>query len=245
MGMPRSFGRHVGGLQMPGKGSYGPNGKWVHDRAERILSKGELQGQYGKDAKSVAYAIATQQSRAAGKAPKKKNWGTPEGKKAAKAKHGKPKGEYKKTASMAGQDLRGQKGMFPTDDSKQPAAALLNKSQKAAEVGPAPSFSKISPKGPSAAMLAPMPAMPKLAGVPMHTLIEDDPLVQYLQKHAEVLEDNANKMLTPKSVESEHHEREWRLSEEANKRHHETRCDVLDELFVNEKKPARSKQIKK
>jgi len=84
---------------MPGRGSYGPGGKWIHDRAHRILEKGELQKQYGDRAKQVAYALATQQAHKMKKTPKKKGgYGTVAGRAVARAKFQKAKSEYRKTA---------------------------------------------------------------------------------------------------------------------------------------------------
>lgn len=76
---------------MPGRGSYGKGGKWIHDRAHHIMDKSpEID-------KGVAYAVATQQAHKVGKSPKK--FRTSEGVRAAKAKHPFPKSFYKKTAS--------------------------------------------------------------------------------------------------------------------------------------------------
>lgn len=79
--------------------SFGLAGKWVHDRAHSIMEKGELGKTYGKkDAKSVAYAIATQQAHKVGKSPK--GFRTPEGVREAKRKHHLPMKEYQKTAGV-------------------------------------------------------------------------------------------------------------------------------------------------
>lgn len=171
---------------MPGRGSYGPGGKWIHDRANRIMSEGKTEAKYGPErGKQVAYAIATQQAHKLGKTPKKKGgYGTPEGRSTAKAKYDKPAKGYRKTASEAGQDLRlpvmgGTK--FPTLDSKSVPMQRLRTSQKAAEVGPVPSQKKLAPKGPSL----------KLGAV-----MSDDPLIQYLKKRAAALEDNLEDMPT-------------------------------------------------
>jgi mannose-6-phosphate isomerase-like protein (cupin superfamily) len=79
---------------MPGRGSYGPGGKWIHDRAHRIMEK-------NPDAdKGMAYAIATQQGHKVGKSPK--GFRTKEGVREAKHKFSGPKKEYQKTASWLG-----------------------------------------------------------------------------------------------------------------------------------------------
>lgn len=72
-------------------GDYGPGGKWIHDRAHRIMEESS-----SPMPKSEAYAIATQQAHAAGKSPK--GFSTPSGVHRAKAKYDEPKSEYQKTA---------------------------------------------------------------------------------------------------------------------------------------------------
>jgi hypothetical protein len=88
---------------MPGRKSYGPGGKWIHDRAKSLMDgrkKNSLIDQYGeKKGKSIAYAIATQQAHKVKKSPK--GFRTPEGVRAAKAKFDKPLKEYQKTASIS------------------------------------------------------------------------------------------------------------------------------------------------
>jgi hypothetical protein len=178
---------------MPGRGSYGPGGKWIHDRAHRIMEEGKTSEQYGPErGKQVAYAIATQQAHKLGKTPKKKGgYGTPSGRRVARAKFDQPKKTYKKTASGAGQDLRlpvlgGTK--FPTMDSKAVPLQRLRSSQKAAEVGPVPSQKQLRPKGPSMKLGAAM---------------SDDPLIRYLKKEAVPLDDNLDAMPTGKGEREE------------------------------------------
>lgn len=77
---------------MPGRGSYGPAGKWIHDRAHRIMESSP------ETPKSVAYATATQQAHKVGKSPKK--FRTAQGVREAKAKFSLPKKEYQKTAMV-------------------------------------------------------------------------------------------------------------------------------------------------
>jgi hypothetical protein len=78
---------------------YGPAGKWVHDRAHRIMREGDTADQYGgKKGKSVAYAIAVQQAHKLGKSPK--GFRTPGGVREAKSKFDLPKKEYQKTAEI-------------------------------------------------------------------------------------------------------------------------------------------------
>lgn len=66
---------------------------WIHDRAEHILAKNPSMP------KSMAFALATQQSHAVGKSPK--GYGTEEGRETAKAKYDTPKDD-KKTANPGG-----------------------------------------------------------------------------------------------------------------------------------------------
>lgn len=65
--------------------------QWIHDRADHIRRKNP-----GME-KSQAFAIATQQSHAAGKSPK--GYGTPEGRREAKRKYDEPKRSYVQTAN--------------------------------------------------------------------------------------------------------------------------------------------------
>lgn len=78
---------------MPGRGSYGSTGKWIYDRAHKIIESGE-----GKTPKRVAYAVATQQAHKVGKSPK--GFRTASGVQEAKAKMRRPVREYRKTAAM-------------------------------------------------------------------------------------------------------------------------------------------------
>ena len=79
---------------MPGRGSYGPGGRWIHDRAHRIMQDSP------ETPKSVAYAVATQQAHKVGKSPK--GFRTPSGVATAKQKMRGPMKEYQKTATIAG-----------------------------------------------------------------------------------------------------------------------------------------------
>lgn len=64
--------------------------KWIHDRADHIRQKNPGMP------KSQAFAIATQQSYAAKKAPK--GYGTPQGRREAKQKYDDPKSHYEQKA---------------------------------------------------------------------------------------------------------------------------------------------------
>jgi hypothetical protein len=79
---------------MPGQGSYGEAGKWIHDRAHRIMESDS------ETPKHIAYAIATQQAHKVGKSPK--DFRTPQGVREARQKYDAPRSEYQKTAMMAG-----------------------------------------------------------------------------------------------------------------------------------------------
>lgn len=76
---------------MPGPGSYGPNGKWVHDRAKRIMAEGNVP-------QHIAFALATQQGHKIDKSSKKHR--TTDGVMVAKQKYTAPKSEYQKTAML-------------------------------------------------------------------------------------------------------------------------------------------------
>lgn len=64
--------------------------QWIHDRAEHLMGKNPSMP------KSMAFALATQQSHASGHTPK--GYGTPEGKKTAKKKYSEPKSHYEQKA---------------------------------------------------------------------------------------------------------------------------------------------------
>lgn len=88
---------------MPGK-KYGPGGKWIHDRAHRIMK--QTVKEYGPvKGKQVAYAIATLQAHRLDKEPKRGkgpggHYGTSEARAKARILYYKPKSEYKKTAML-------------------------------------------------------------------------------------------------------------------------------------------------
>jgi len=91
---------------MPGK-DYGSAGKWVHDRAHRILEDNP------ETPKGMAYALATQQGHKVGKTPK--DFRTAGGVREAKQKYDAPKSEYQKTAEdMRKQILRNFEGQSKT-----------------------------------------------------------------------------------------------------------------------------------
>lgn len=72
--------------------------KAVHDRAMELLP--HMRETYGpKKAKQVAFAVATQQAEVRGEVPK--GFGTPEGRREAKAKFDKPKSEYEPLAKKS------------------------------------------------------------------------------------------------------------------------------------------------
>jgi hypothetical protein len=81
---------------MPGRGSYGPGGKWIHDRANHILNKNPEMAGEGQKGKSIAYALATQQAHRTGKSPK--GFRTAAGVRTAKRKYDGPKSDYTRTA---------------------------------------------------------------------------------------------------------------------------------------------------
>lgn len=84
---------------MPGRGSYGPGGKWIYQRAKHIRSKNPDMDE------STSFAIATQQAHKVGKSPKK--FRTEGGVQAAKAKMRGPQEMYKKTAGAVGAGRKG------------------------------------------------------------------------------------------------------------------------------------------
>lgn len=76
---------------MPGRGSYGPGGKWIYERAAHIRSRNPDMEE------GTSFAIATQQAHKLGKS--NKGHRTKAGVKKAKAKYSKPRKEYRKTAT--------------------------------------------------------------------------------------------------------------------------------------------------
>jgi hypothetical protein len=76
---------------MPGRGSYGPNGKWVYERAKHIRVKSPDMPE------SEAFAIATQQAHKLGKSNKTAR--TRIGVEEAKAKYNAPKSTYQLKAA--------------------------------------------------------------------------------------------------------------------------------------------------
>lgn len=75
---------------MPGRGSYGPGGKWIYQRAKHLREKNPDMEE------STSFAIATQQAHKVGKSPK--GFRTAEGVRTAKRKFRLPIKEYRKTA---------------------------------------------------------------------------------------------------------------------------------------------------
>jgi len=156
-------------------------------------------------------------------------------------------GSKEKKASIPGQDLRGAKGLqLPTDDSKVFANSNLNKSQTAAEVGPAPSLGQLKPKGPTIQSqatrgISTRGGLPKMASLTGETManIQNDPLVQYLQKHAQELEDNLDNMPKQKSEEPLADEPGCPSGSHIEAQSKKQRKDVLDEMFDNAHKPPR------
>lgn len=246
------------------RGKYPPGGKWIHDRAHRILEKGDLQETYGADrAKQVAYALANQQAHKLGKTPKKGAgprgvYGTAEGKKQAKVKYSKPEADYRKTAglsqsvkkilhkifqywdgeektaNLSGRDNRtpfvGQT-QFPTEGSKSFSKKLHTAATGKAEVGPAPLMGKLD-KTKMVPLQSVTPKTLTTKGMlPMAktgSRIENDPLVQYLQKHAKSLEDNANAMAEQKPEKPLQDKRTETFEEKP---------DELEALFAHSSKP--------
>lgn len=72
--------------------------KWIHDRAEHIMSKSP------GTKKSTAFAVATQQAEAQGKDPS--GFGTPEGHRAAKRKYDKASSQYEQQADPGSEGKR-------------------------------------------------------------------------------------------------------------------------------------------
>ena len=99
IGRVMAVGKALGLLPKTAAKDYGPGGKWIHDRAHRIMEDGDVLSRYGdKDGKSVAYAIATQQAHAVKKSPS--DFRTSAGVVTARRKYDTPK-QMQKTAEGA------------------------------------------------------------------------------------------------------------------------------------------------
>lgn len=143
-----------------------------------------------------------------------------------------------KVASMAGQDLRspmlgGVK--MPTDDSKQTAADLLERSQKSADVGPAPTALQLKPQGPKLKEVAvKMPSnqgsLPEIGQPKVATAIQNDPLVQFLKKEAMQLDTNFDEMLRGEP-EKEQASAPPQVTKEYAKRALSQQDDFLERMF--------------
>lgn len=110
---------------MPGRGSYGSAGKWVHDRAHHIMGKNP------EMPKGMAYAIATQQGHKVGKSAKKHR--TKEGLRVARVKYSLPRKMYKKTASAYGMNISQWLAKHPTKGSRDAALKASKSIDEAAE----------------------------------------------------------------------------------------------------------------
>ncbi len=195
---------------MPGKGSYGPGGKWIHDRAKRIQGSDGLKKRYGADAERVSFAIATQQAHKMGKTPKQGNgprgsYGTAEGKAVARSKMDKSRDAYRKTASAmtsgkapsevllarvktaaisaTSRDNRTPfvgNTQFPTEGSKTQATQQLKSSKTVGVVGPNPSFNQLNRTNVNPGFKQAV-QVPTPAQVNSVSKIANDPLIQYLQ----------------------------------------------------------------
>jgi uncharacterized membrane protein len=126
--------------------------KWIHDRADHILSK------HPDMSKSEAFAIATQQAHKLGKTPK--GYGTVAGKQEAEAKYDAPKSSYKKTAGIASRAVAALKD-------KRVQEALLEEAVPAATAVTGAVLAANADKNPSAgaALGAGIGAIPSFTGL--------------------------------------------------------------------------------
>jgi hypothetical protein len=88
---------------------------------------------------------------------------------------------------------------FPTINASSTAKRLDSMSKSRAEVGPAPHLNALDRTGnntiqdASVKMISPVGSLPKI-GADMSAELQNDPLVQYVQKHAQQLEANLDSM---------------------------------------------------
>lgn len=141
----------------------------------------------------------------------------------------------KKLASVAGQDLRKKpfgRTTFPTKDSTSYARNLLETSS--AEMGPMPSLKQLGKPGLTVKQMTPsfgttkgdIP-MPKQAG---DSVFLNDPLVQYIQKHAETLLEQLGADAPGMNPPEPTGEPDFRSMISSARQHEE---DVLKTLFDN------------
>jgi hypothetical protein len=152
-----------------------------------------------------------------------------------------------KVASLAGQDLRSPMlggAKMPTDDSKQTAANLLGRSQRSADVGPAPTVSQLKPQGPKLKEVAvKMPSnqgsLPELGQPKIAAAIRNDPLVQYLKKEAMQLDTNLDELLRGEAAQ-ELTSAPPQVTKEYARRALDQQDDILDRMFSDySKEPAK------
>ena len=143
--------------------------------------------------------------------------------------------ELLKLSSMTGRDMRYTMPFpanMPTEDSKQLSTRILASSQKIGRptgVGTPP-----KPSGPSVKDLAPPSSstkgdLPKM-GADMSDRIANDPLVKYLQKHADQLETNLEAMKKEENRPAPRQEFDPHLTSDAVSSARKDR-DILKELF--------------
>jgi hypothetical protein len=126
---------------------------------------------------------------------------------------------------------------MPTLDSKSAANRLHNESTSNAEIGPAPNMGETDKTGintlhsQAVKMPSPIGSLPKL-GSAMNDRLRDDPLVQYLKKHAAIIEDNLSKMpLGEEEFEMQSEPPDFSNSQAEEKIKEQD--DLLRELFTN------------
>jgi hypothetical protein len=149
--------------------------------------------------------------------------------------------ELLKLSSMTGRDLRYTTPFtanMPTEDSKQPAYRTLAMSQKVGRVGPGQVGTPPKMPGPTVKDMAPPSPttkgdLPKM-GADMSDRITNDPLVQYLGKHAAELETNLEDMKKEENRPAPRQMFDPHLTGDAVDSARKDR-DILEELFANHK----------
>jgi hypothetical protein len=141
---------------MLGRGSYGPGGKWVYERAKHLRDKNPDMEE------STSFAIATQQAHKLGRSSKSHR--TVEGVRVAREKYSRPMKEYQKTAMLHGFFDELEKIANPLGVKPLGANALgLGSPQTASSLGISPGLGASDlgiGKGPSGAAAAPPPPPP-------------------------------------------------------------------------------------
>jgi hypothetical protein len=143
--------------------------------------------------------------------------------------------ELLKLSAMTGRDMRYTMPFPanpPTEDSKILANRRLSQSQKIGRPDPGRLGAPPKPPGPEIKDMTPPTPTTKGDLPKMGAAMSDDPLVQYLRKHAAELETNIEMMKKEENRPAPRQDFDPHLTEEAVSSARKDR-DILDDLFEN------------